>query len=580
MLSNYGDSLLGNKIEITEVADALLVTEAEGILNNDNDFTIPTTAAIIDYFTANDGGIDNVVEDLTPQLGGNLDAQGFSITSFDTLQGKTGGTSSIRTGQNPVDALLFSAFDVDGATFTTFATLLAGNIPTFDLSDTVTKNGQYIYRAGGIDIPIVDGGTGASTASDARTNLGIVIGTDVQPFDATLTALAGVTTASNKLIYATGVDAFSTTDFTAFSRTLLDDVDAATMRGTLGLIIGTDIQPFDATLTALAGVTTASNKLIYAIGVDAFSTTDLSPFALTILDDLSASDVRSTLGLVIGTDVQPYNVNTALNTDKLSDFAPTTSSELAGVISDETGTGALVFASNPVVSLDSSSDIAGFQFYAQGNGLTVTIDDGGTGATNVSDARVNLGLQSMATQASTAVSITGGSITGITDLALADGGTGRSFTDPNADRIMFWDDSAGSMEWLSLGAGLSITGTTLGMTSGTYTPTYTNVANVSSFGTVSDLNYYRVGDMVTVFGRVSIDPTSASINTEFRGTLPIASNFSLFTDAGGSCVCTASAGLVGAVRAETTNNEFTVKYINTAETAAKDFALHFSYRVI
>jgi hypothetical protein len=50
---------------------------------------------------------------------------------------------------------------------------------------------------------------------------------------------------------------------------------------------------------------------------------------------------------------------------------------------------------------------------------------------------------------------------GGTDVALADGGTGASLTDPNADRILFWDDSAGQMTWLTLGTNLSITGTTL-----------------------------------------------------------------------------------------------------------------------
>lgn len=50
---------------------------------------------------------------------------------------------------------------------------------------------------------------------------------------------------------------------------------------------------------------------------------------------------------------------------------------------------------------------------------------------------------------------------GGTDVALADGGTGASLTDPNADRILFWDDSAGSMAWLEAGTGLSISGTTI-----------------------------------------------------------------------------------------------------------------------
>lgn len=52
-------------------------------------------------------------------------------------------------------------------------------------------------------------------------------------------------------------------------------------------------------------------------------------------------------------------------------------------------------------------------------------------------------------------------VAGGTDVALADGGTGASLTDPNADRIMFWDDSAGQMKWLAPGTGLTITGTTI-----------------------------------------------------------------------------------------------------------------------
>lgn len=55
---------------------------------------------------------------------------------------------------------------------------------------------------------------------------------------------------------------------------------------------------------------------------------------------------------------------------------------------------------------------------------------------------------------------------GGTDVALADGGTGASLADPGADRIMFWDDSAGAVTWLTAGSGLTITDTTITAASG------------------------------------------------------------------------------------------------------------------
>jgi hypothetical protein len=104
-------------------------------------------------------------------------------------------------------------------------------------------------------------------------------------------ALLPLTPVANGLPYYTSGSAAALATISAFGRSLIDDADAATARATLGA------QAADATLTALAGATTAANKLAYFSGVDAVAMADLTPFARTLLDDASAAEARTTLGL-------------------------------------------------------------------------------------------------------------------------------------------------------------------------------------------------------------------------------------------------------------------------------------------
>lgn len=132
---------------------------------------------------------------------------------------------------------------------------------------------------------------------------------DLQPLDAELTAIAGLTSAANTLPYFTGLGTAALTTLTSFGRSLIDDTSAATARTTLGVVIGTDVQAYNATLAAVAGGTYTGDNDIVTVGTITSGTWTGTAIAVANggTGATTAGNARTNLGLAIGTDVQAQN---------------------------------------------------------------------------------------------------------------------------------------------------------------------------------------------------------------------------------------------------------------------------------
>jgi hypothetical protein len=259
-----------------------------------------------------------------------------------------------------------------------------------------------------------DGETKKATITDI---LGAV---SAAPTDATYVTLSSNATLTNESVLAVG------SGISLAGSTLSADYSA--------------VQAKDATLTSIALLGTTADRTIYTTGSDTWAETTLTSFARTLLDDIDAATARGTLGL--------------------------------GTMSTQASSSYLSVANN--------------------------LSDLGSASTARTNLGVSIGVDVQAWDA-------------LLDSVAA-------LTDPNADRILFWDDSAGAFEWLTLGTNLSITGTTINATGGSggglADGDYGDIT-VSSSGTVMNIDAgvvttTELGGDITTAGKALLDDASAS----------------------------------------------------------------------
>ena len=508
--------------------------------------------------TFTDAGTINMTGDLTMDISGDiiLDADGGDIFFKDA--GTTFGSATNTSGNLIIKSGTTTAATFSGANVTLSGTVTtgsdgsgtdvifysgtAGDNLTWDASEEVLQitgtNGQtaldvldgdvrivdtlYFYDRGGEymtsngstlsitgNVTFADGSTDVDIASHDSTNGLKLGGTLVASTAAELNIMDGGTSAST----VTLVDAdrvvvndggtMKQVAMTTMNTYFESEIDALSNLATVGTITSGTWQG-----TALATAYIADNAVTLAKmaglarGKIIYGDSSGDPAALAVG---SANYVLKSNGTdAAWGDIVNANVNSS-----------------AGIVDTKLAT---ISTANKValtaLNIDGGTDIGG----ALATGDLIVVDDG-AGGTNkfaalsrvvtLMEAQID-SLSSLAT-----VGTVGTGAWEATDVGLAHGGTGASLSDPGADKILFWDDSASAMKFLTVGSNLSISATTITATNTTYTAG-TNISlsgttfNVDDSFLVNDGNDTTAGVITSAGYKLTKADAGGDVTVEFQ----------------------------------------------------------------
>ena len=379
------------------------------------------------------------------------------------LTANSGATNGLEWAAPAAVGTFDSSITFEGSTADAYETTLEVTDPTADRTITLPNATGTVALTSDVsthaDLTAAHGATGAvvgTTNTQTLTNKTLTspkINEDVvmSASSTELNILDGATLSTTELNYVDGVTSAIQTQLNAkaASSDLTTHTGATEAHGATGAVVGT------------TNTQTLTNKTLTS------PTLTTPALGVATADSINGTTIPNTKTLVV-------------TTDKLNVLAATSSSELAGIISDETGTGALVFANTPTLVTPNIGAATGTSLVLSGdltvNGTTTTIN-----STEITVDDKNLTLGSVATP--TDAGADGGGLT-------LKGTTDKTFSWIDAT------DSWTSSEHIDLASGknFKVNGTNLSAVSETLTNktidgannTITNVAistGVSGLGT-------------------------------------------------------------------------------------------------